>query len=434
MDPYKNALTFLNDIKSELSKEDKPYLDRLQEPNNIVKGELEIDMDDGSKKRFKAFRSQHNNALGPYKGGIRFHENVSESEVKALALWMAIKCSIAGIPYGGGKGGVIVNPKELSKTEVERIAREYMHLLADHIGVNQDVPAPDVNTTPEIMAWMLDEYEKIVGHMEPGVITGKPLEIGGSQGRTKATGYGGVIAMNHLRKKLKELEILDKPKSRISIAIQGFGNVGYYFAKIASEQGYRVVAVSDSKGGIYVEQGLDPEATMECKQDKGSLHECYCTDGVCTLDGGKAITNEELLELDVDILVPSALENVIHKGNAKNVKAKVIIEMANGPLTSDAAEILAKKGTYVLPDVFANAGGVTVSYLEWVQNRMGYYWDESEVDEKLERLMQQAFDGIWEKYLTMTKKAKKNEHVPLRKAVYILAVERIIAAEKLRNP
>jgi glutamate dehydrogenase/leucine dehydrogenase len=393
-------------------------------------------MDNGKTKTFQAFRSQHNNALGPYKGGIRFHQNVSESEVKALALWMAIKCAIAGIPYGGGKGGVIVNPKELSKPELERLSRAYVHLVADHIGVNKDVPAPDVNTTPEIMAWMLDEYENIVGHHEPGVFTGKPLEIGGSQGRTKATGYGGVIALNHLLDSLKSAGVLNKPKSQISIAVQGFGNVGYYFAKIASDQGYRVVAVSDSRGAIYVEKGMDPEATLECKQDKGSLHECYCVDGVCRLDGGKAISNDEILELDVDILVPAALENVITKENAPKVKAKVIVEMANGPLTSEAAAYFAKKGVYVLPDVFANSGGVTVSYLEWVQNRMGYYWSEAEVDEKLEGLMKNAFTNMWTMYERLSsggegKKAKKS--VTLREAAYLCAVERIIKAEKLRK-
>lgn len=432
MDPYTNALTFLNNIKSDLSKDDQQYLERLQRPNNLVQGQIEIKMDNGKTKTFQAFRSQHNNALGPYKGGIRFHQNVSESEVKALALWMAIKCSIAGIPYGGGKGGIIVNPRELSKTELERLSRAYVHLVADHIGVNKDVPAPDVNTTPEIMAWMLDEYENIVGHHEPGVFTGKPLELGGSAGRTKATGYGGVTALNHLLDKLKSKGILNKPKSQISIAVQGFGNVGYYFAKIASDQGYRIVAVSDSKGAIHVEKGMDPEATLECKEDKGSLHECYCVDGVCRLDGGKAISNDDILELDVDILVPAALENVINKENAPRIKAQVIVEMANGPLTSEAADILAKKGVYVLPDVFANSGGVTVSYLEWVQNRMGYYWTESEVDTKLEGLMQQAFNNMWNMYERLSAD-KKKKHVTLREAAYLCAVERIIKAEKLRR-
>ena len=444
MDPYKNALTFLNNIKNDLSKEDQPYLERLQQPNNLVKGQIEVKMDDGSTQTFEAFRSQHNSALGPYKGGIRFHQNVSESEVKALALWMAVKCAIAGIPYGGAKGGIIVDPKGLSASELERLSRAYIHLIADHIGMDKDIPAPDVNTTPEIMAWMLDEYESIIGHHQPGAFTGKPLEIGGSQGRTKATGYGGVTALNHLLNALKDEghEILNKPKSQITVAVQGFGNVGYYFAKIASDQGYRVVAVSDSKGGIYVKQGLDPEATEQCKGEKGSLHECYCIDGVCRIDGGKEISNAEILELDVDILVPAALESVITKENAPRIKASIVVEMANGPLTSDAADLLAKKGVYVLPDVFANSGGVTVSYLEWVQNRMGFYWTELEVDERLEVLMKNAFNKMWGIYTRLrsertSKKSgtskKPTQQTTLREAAYLGAVERIIQAEKLRK-
>lgn len=430
MDPFENALTFLNSIKPNLSKEHQKYLKRLQAPQNIVKGEIEITMDDGKKKKFQAYRSQHNNALGPYKGGIRFHPNVSESEVKALSLWMSIKTSIAGIPYGGGKGGVIVEPRELSQGELERLCRAYITFIEPHIGVDKDVPAPDVNTNGQIMAWMLDEYEKIRGHHEPGVLTGKPLEIGGSEGRTKATGYGGVLALQALLEQIKD--VIDKPKSQITIAVQGFGNVGYYFAKIASDAGFRVVAVSDSKGGVYVEEGLDPEATLKCKEQKGKISNCYCVGGVCELGKGKEITNETLLELDVDVLVPAALENVLHKDNADKVKAKVIVEMANGPLTSDADEIFTKKGVLVLPDVFSNAGGVTVSYLEWVQNRMGYYWTEAEVDEKLEGLMAKAFAAIWKRYIELKQSDKKT--ASLRKATYILAVERILAAELLRRP
>ncbi len=430
MDPFENALTFLNNIKSNLSKEHQKYLSRLQKPQNIVKGELEITMDNGKKKKFQAFRSQHNNALGPYKGGIRFHPNVSESEVKALSLWMSLKTSIAGIPYGGGKGGIIVEPRDLSAGELERLSRAYITFIAPHIGVDKDVPAPDVNTNGQIMAWMLDEYEKLQGHHEPGVLTGKPLEIGGSEGRTKATGYGGVLALEALLEQIKD--VIDKPKAQITIAVQGFGNVGYYFAKIASDQGYRVVAVSDSKGGVYIEEGLDPAATLACKEQKGKISNCYCVGGVCELGKGKEITNEALLELDVDVLVPAALENVLHKDNAGKIKAKVVIEMANGPLTSEADDILTKKGVLVVPDIFSNAGGVTVSYLEWVQNRMGYYWSEAEVDAKLENLMAKAFEAMWKKYGELKEKDKKS--ASLRKAAYILAVERILAAEMLRRP
>lgn len=435
MDPFTNALNFLNDIKSSLSKEDQPYLDRLQEPQNLVKGEIEVTMDDGSTQRLQAFRSQHNNALGPYKGGIRFHQDVSESEVKALALWMSIKTSIAGIPLGGGKGGVIVDPKKLSPKEIEAVCRAYMRLIAKHIGVDVDVPAPDVNTDPQMMAWMLDEYEKIVGHHEPGVITGKPIEVGGSLGRTKATGYGGFLALQHLRDALKETYAdnaagwYNKPREEVSIAVQGFGNVGFYFAKTAAEHGYRVVAVSDSKGALYSEKGLDIEAVMATKEAKGSV-----TDHASMIPGATVITNEELLELDVNILVPSALENVIHEKNVEQVVAPVILELANGPVTPEADHVLAGKDTIVVPDVYANSGGVTVSYLEWVQNRMGYYWKEHEVDEKLEELMGNAFKGLWAKYITLLDQGSAKGHATMRKAIYILAVERIIGAERLKRP
>ncbi|OGK14790.1 hypothetical protein A3H80_03855 [Candidatus Roizmanbacteria bacterium RIFCSPLOWO2_02_FULL_37_19] len=440
-DPFQNALAFLNEIRKDLKETDKSYLDRLLKPQHLIKGEIKL-----KGKKYKAFRSQHNNALGPYKGGIRFHENVTESEVKALSLWMSLKCSIAGIPYGGGKGGVVVDPKKLSGKELEELSREYIRLIAKHIGVNKDVPAPDVNTNPQIMAWMVDEYEKIVGHHEPGVITGKPIEIGGSKGRDKATGYGGVMAMKFLLEKLKvnsgklrinspisnfNSQFFNKPSSQITIAIQGFGNVGYFFAKIVSDEGFRVVSVSDSKGGIYVKEGLDPVATLECKNEKGKVADCYCVGGVCDLRNGNTISNDELLELDVDILVPSALENVITKDNAARIKAPIIIEMANGPTTKEAADILAKKGTIIVPDIFANSGGVTVSYLEWVQNRMGYYWEEEEVDGKLENLMKASFNTMWTRYLGLR---ENNKHASLREAAYIVAVERIIEAEKLRRP
>lgn len=433
-DPFKNALQFLNNIKKNLSESDTSYLDRLLEPQNLVTGEIEIKLDNGKKKKLKAFRSQHNNALGPYKGGIRFHQDVSESEVKALALWMALKTSVAGLPLGGGKGGVIVDPKELSEKELERVSRAYMNLIAEHIGVDKDVPAPDVNTNPQVMAWMLDEYEKIVGKHQPGVLTGKPLELGGSAGRTKATGYGGFIAMMLMRKALQkkypdnQKGWYNKPRAHVTIAVQGFGNVGYYFAEAASQNGFRIVAVSDSKGGIHVPEGLDPAATLKCKQDKGSVPECYCVDGVCRLEEGKQITNEELLELDVDVLAPSALENVIDEKNAKNVKASLILELANGPITPKADDVLAKMDTIVVPDIFANSGGVTVSYLEWVQNRMGYYWKEQEVDDMLEELMGTAFKGMWDKFNDL------GDAATMRQAAYILAVERIIEAERLRRP
>lgn len=429
MDPYQNAIQFLENIHQFINPELLPYFSRLKKPNHVYKKTLKV-----GKKSYKAFRSQHNDALGPYKGGIRFHAQVSESEVKALSLWMSLKCSIAGIPYGGGKGGVVLDPKKVTKKELEDISRAYARFIALHIGEKIDVPAPDVNTNPQIMAVMLDEYEKKVGHKAPGTFTGKPLEIGGSQGRTKATGYGGVLAMQFLLDALKQNQNflwLDKPKSQTTIAIQGFGNVGYYFARIASDLGYKVVAVSDSKGGVYVETGLDPIATMTCKQKKGSLAGCYCAGGVCDLHMGKIISNDELLSLPVDILVPSALENVIHKNNAKKIKAKIIIEMANGPMTPEGDAILQKNGAIVLPDIFANSGGVIVSYFEWVQNIAGYYWTEEEVDIRLEKLMNSAFKALWRTYqeLNVSKKL-----VSLRQSAYVVAVNRILTAEKLKRP
>ncbi|MGB4965620.1 MAG: Glu/Leu/Phe/Val dehydrogenase, partial [Microgenomates group bacterium] len=352
-DPFTNAITFLDEISSLLSKESKPYLSRLKTPNKVHSDMLQVSMDDGKTKKFQAYRSQHNDALGPYKGGIRFHQNVSESEVKALSLWMSLKCSVAGLPLGGGKGGIIVDPKKLSAKELEALSRAYARFLAPHIGPRVDVPAPDVNTNGQIMAWMLDEYEKVVGHLEPGTFTGKPLILGGSMGRDKATGFGGVLALRFLIEQLKLNDSSDhsawymKPISQITIAVQGFGNVGYFFAKIASEMGFRVVAVSDSKGATYIEAGLDPVATLECKQEKGSLAGCYCKGGVCDIKNGKLMSNEDMLKLPVDVLVPSALENAINGDNVKGVKAAVIIEMANGPITPEADEELNKRNILV---------------------------------------------------------------------------------------
>ncbi|MBT7309091.1 MAG: Glu/Leu/Phe/Val dehydrogenase, partial [Candidatus Pacebacteria bacterium] len=382
--------------------------------NQIIEGEIEVKMDDGSTKKFKAFRSQHNNARGPYKGGIRFHHNVSKEEVMALSTWMTWKCAVTGIPYGGGKGGVIVDPKKLSPKELQSLSRAYAEFIADYIGPWVDVPAPDVNTTPQIMAWMIDAYE---GYLKANnrplqenplaTFTGKPLGLGGSAGRTEATGLGGFFVFEKLVKKLG----FDNKKD-VTVAIQGFGNVGYWFAYHAHQAGYKVVAVSDSKGGIYVEDGLDPVVTFKYKQDQGKLP-------------GKAITNEELLELDVDILVPAALENVITKDNAANIKAKAILELANGPTSPEADQILADNGVIMVPDVLANAGGVTVSYFEWAQNLQGYYWTEEEVISKLQPLMEDAFEKMW--------LMKESEQVSGRMATYMTAVKRVVDTMLLRG-
>ena len=401
-------------------------VDWLIEPKMIHEFNFRVKMDNGEDKLFKGWRIQHSNALGPYKGGIRFHPNTTREEVQALATLMTIKCSVAGLPYGGGKGGVIVDPKKLSETELERLSRRYAEKISPFIGEDVDVPAPDVNTNPKIMSWMNDEYEKIIGKTSPATFTGKPFDQGGSLGRTEATGRGGVIVLKALLAKLRSK--FKGSKSKITIAIQGFGNVGYYFAKIAEEEGYKVVAVSDSKGGVYVKDGLSPEKTLECKREKGSVAGCYCKGSVCDIKYKKPVTNEELLQLPVDIFVPSALENVINEKNMDKIQAKVIIEIANGPITEEAYEYLVEKGTIIVPDVLANSGGVTVSYLEWVQGKQRYWWSEEEVNKKLEEMILRAFEAIWER--AHSKNHPKGDRplgeIPLKQAAFEVAVERIV--------
>lgn len=394
-DPFENAKKQIDSVTKYLEI-DKATLIKIKTPDRILKADLKITMDNGKVKVFKAFRSEHNNAKGPYKGGIRFHSNVSESEVKALSTWMTWKCSTVGIPYGGGKGGIIVDPKTLSKGELERLSRAYMRAFYKAFGAWKDVPAPDVNTGGQEMAWMLDEYQKLVGHLEPAMITGKPLEIGGSQGRTEATGLGGFYVLEQLAK-VKKLN-----KKVTTVAVQGIGNVGYYFAYFAKKAGYKIVALSNSKGGVYSPKGLDPDKFSSYKANIG---------------------NEELLELKVDVLVPAALENQITAKNAAKIKAKYIIEMANGPVTPEADEILHKNKIVSLPDVLCNAGGVTVSYFEWVQNNMGYYWEKDEVWAKLKVIMDKAFGEVWGVYTS--------KKVNPRMAAYILAVDRVVKAMKL---
>ncbi|HEX7543134.1 MAG TPA: Glu/Leu/Phe/Val dehydrogenase, partial [Patescibacteria group bacterium] len=331
---------------------DSEMIKRLIEPEFAHEFALTITMDNGKKKVFKGWRIQHNSALGPYKGGIRFHADTVREEVQALATLMSIKCSVAGLPYGGSKGGIVVDPKKLSKTELERLSRAFVTRIAHVIGEDIDVPAPDVNTTPEIMSWMIDEYQKIIGHKSPAAFTGKPVAMGGSLGRTEATGRGGVIILQALLSKLKSKIQNSKsqinPKSQIknskqfgtsnlefsalSVAIQGFGNVGYYFAKLAEAEGFKIVAISDSKSGVYDKNGVDLDRALKNKKEKG------------TVSYGKIISNEKLLELDVDILVPAALENMVNEKNMAKIKANIIVEMANGPLTADAYEYLSEKG------------------------------------------------------------------------------------------
>ncbi|NLC63579.1 MAG: Glu/Leu/Phe/Val dehydrogenase, partial [Thermoanaerobacterales bacterium] len=347
--------------------------------------------------------------IGPAKGGVRFHPNVNLDEVKALSTWMTFKCSVVGIPYGGGKGGVVCNPKELSSGELERLSRGYFSAIEPIIGPNKDIPAPDVYTNAQVMAWFMDEYSSSQGYSVPGIVTGKPLAIGGSLGRREATGRGVSIIIREAAKKIG----LDLTKT--TAAVQGFGNVGSIAARLLHELGCKIVAISDSRGGIYDPNGINPEKALKYKKENNAIKGLSGTD----------ITNDQLLELDVDILVPAALENVITDKNAQNIKASIIAEAANGPITPEADLVLNGKGYHVIPDILCNAGGVTVSYFEWIQNLMNFYWTEEEVNQRLEQLMVKAFKEVFD----MSEQYK----VSLREAAYLVSIKRIADALKARG-
>ncbi|MCX8147009.1 MAG: Glu/Leu/Phe/Val dehydrogenase [Candidatus Woesearchaeota archaeon] len=380
----------------------------LLEMDAVHEKELSVNIK-GQNKKIMAYRVQHNNARGPYKGGIRFHPNVNIDEIKSLAFWMSLKCAVSNIPFGGAKGGVVIDPKGLSEKELEEISRQYVRAFHNVIGPDIDIPAPDVYTTPQVMAWMLDEYEKIKGIKAPAVITGKPIELGGSKARDYSTAQGAIFALK------KALDILGKNASNTTIAIQGFGNAGMNAARIMHSIGYKIIAVSDSKGGVYEQKGLDIPEVIRVKEDKGNVQ----------LYDAKKITNEELLELDADVIVPAALENVITIKNANKIKSKIILEIANGPVTPEADEILFKKGIIDIPDILANAGGVIVSYFEWVQNRTGYYWEENEVLEKLSSIISMAFRNVYDE--------SKKYNVNMRAAAFVVGLRRILEAERLRG-
>ena len=383
----------------------------LREPLRQLIVSIPVRMDDGSVKIFQGYRVQYNDARGPCKGGLRWHPDETIDTVKALAAWMTWKTAVVDIPLGGGKGGVTCNPKELTPTEQERLARGYIRAVWKILGEETDVPAPDVYTNPQIMAWMMDEYSVIRGHMVPGIITGKPLALGGSAGRSDATARGGIYTT---REAAKVLEINLKGARA---AIQGYGNAGQYAHELAEELlGMRVVAVSDSKGGIYQADGLGFESTVKHKQETGSVVDMPHTE---------PLTNEELLELDVVVLFPSALENVITDANAAKIKAKIVAELANGPTTPEADKILHDNGVYVLPDFLCNAGGVTVSYFELVQNAYDYYWPLEMVHERLDKKMTAAFHAVHQ--MAQVKKVHN------RLAAYLVAVERVAEAAKLRG-
>lgn len=395
----------------------------LSNPNRIIEVSVPVRMDSGEVKIFKGFRVQHCNLPGPYKGGIRYHQNVDMEEVKALATLMTFKCSVVGIPLGGGKGGIIVDPKTLSKGELERMTRAYTGKIAPFIGPETDVPAPDVNTDGQIMAWIADEYSKLRGQNMIGVVTGKPLEFGGSLGRDKATAKGGVYVLEELMKE----KGIDPSKTRV--VIQGFGNAGANAARILEEMGFKIIAASDSQGGIYCAEGIHVVKAIECKNDAGSLHACtvkgkvdyHITDGATC----NKITNEELLELDCEILVLSALENQVTAKNANNIKAKIILELANGPVDAEADEILEKNNVMVIPDILANAGGVTVSYFELVQNQMNYYWGSEEVQERLKQIMVSSWKHV--------RAVQQKYGCTMRMAAFITSFERLSQLVKLRS-
>lgn len=417
----KNKKFFLDSQKqlreiANFLKIEPEILQELKEPHRVIKFQIPVLMDDGKVRIFFGFRSQHNNALGPYKGGIRFHPEVSEDEIKALSMLMTWKCALVGLPFGGGKGGVRVEPRELSRAELERLSRGYVRGIFPWIGPDIDIPAPDINTNPQIMAWMTDEYSKLKGKETPAAFTGKPLDLWGLEGRKEATGYGGVIILKKLQKIFGF-----KPKDT-TLAIQGFGNVGSNFANFAFQEGYKIIALSEKEGGVYVSEGLHPEQTLRCREKKGKIAGCYCVGSVCDLSLGKQITNEEFLEMKVDILVPAAVENVITKENAPKIRAKYIIEMANGPVTSGAQVILEKRKILLVPDILANAGGVIASYFEWLQSKEKKKWEREQTFNELSKILEKSFEKVW----SLAEKEKIN----LRKAAYLLAIERVAKAMK----
>lgn len=384
---------------------------RLRQPKQLIEVSIPVRMDDGSLRIFTGYRCKHDDTRGPAKGGIRFHQDVSVEEVKALAFWMTFKCACVGLPFGGGKGGVIVEPRTLSMAELERLSRGYMRAIAFAVGVDVDVPAPDVNTGPMIMAWMADEYAVVTGKREPGVITGKPVAVGGSLGRDDATARGGYYVLKELEKRLGWSE-----RSAKRVVIQGFGNAGENMARLcAADSGYKVIAVSDHTGGRYNPDGLDIALLAAHKEETHKLlPAARCNAGT------REISNAELLELECDLLVPAAIENVITEANAGKVKAKAILELANGPCTPEADVTLRAKGVHVVPDILANAGGVTVSYFEWTQNKSGFYWELPRVHEELRKKMGAEFSEVYD--LSVEKK------IDMRTAAYAHALQRLAPA------
>ena len=386
-------------------------IERLKYPKASLSVSIPVRMDNGTLRIFQGYRVRYDDTRGPGKGGVRYHPNVSIDEVQSLAFWMTFKCALLDLPFGGAKGGITLNPKELSKAELERLSRGYIEGIADFIGPDVDILAPDVYTNEMIMGWMMDQYSIIRRKISPAVVTGKPLTMGGSRGRDTATGTGAFHVINSLLPKL------DKKPANTTVAVQGFGNAGAIVADLLAKAGYQVVAVSDSQGGIYREKGLDIASIRQYKQEHREITAIYCQDTVCHIMEHEAISNEELLALDVDVLIPAALENQITAENADRVRAKYIFEVANGPTTSEADRILESKGILVFPDILVNAGGVTVSYFEWVQNRSGLYWQLNEINERLKERMVTEAEKVWS--------FAQEFDTSLRNAAYAQAIARL---------
>lgn len=409
LNPFAIAQLLIRNATRELGLPMAVY-EYLKEPERILTVSIPIRLENGEVKSFIGFRAQHSDVIGPCKGGVRFHPAVSLDEVKALSMWMTFKCAVLGLPFGGGKGGVICDPSELTKHDLENLSRGYIRELADFIGPDRDIPAPDVNTNPQIMGWMMDEYSKIKGHNAPGLITGKPMVLGGSAGRGAATGRGVVINIREAARRCG-LELRGA-----KAAIQGFGNVGSHTAAFLDQAGVRIVAIVDVHGGAYSPIGIHIPEAVSYYREHGTVK---------GMPGTENIDTNALLGLDVDILVPAALENQLTLTNADRVQAKIVAEAANGPTTPEASRILAEKGILVIPDILCNAGGVTVSYFEWVQNMQNYYWSEEEVNQKLEAMMVSSFDAVY--------KVHDQRKVSMRQAAYMVAIKRLADAMAARG-
>lgn len=399
------------DLAANIANIDPEALEKLRHPLATLEVSIPVRMDDGSLQIFTGYRCRYDDTRGPTKGGIRFHPDVTKEEVQALAFWMTFKCAVVDIPYGGGKGGVVVNPKGLSRMELERLSRGYIAKIADFIGPDRDIPAPDVYTNAMIMGWMMDEYSNIMRQRVPAVITGKPIPLGGSAGREDATARGAFYV-------IKEMEQTHgwTPEDT-TVAVQGFGNAGQYIAQLLHDRGYTIVAVSDSRGAIYKKDGLDVPELIKMKRETRQVQAVYCNGSVCKNEDAQHITNEDLLQLDVDILIPAALENEITIRNCEKIKAPTIVEVANGPVTKEADHWLTENGKTIVPDILANAGGVVVSYFEWTQNKSGYHWSTEEIHARLEEKMLKAYQAVYQ--------FSQTHKVSLRTAAYGVALNRL---------